>query len=143
MAHCCKCGKICDTDYKTSEGYYVCEACWENQPSAADIVLVPFIRSLFVRVILPVLGIAAIWFALAAIVVYGPEKLGLPNEWCLYIWLGASTMLSIPLVIIVLKGLWVTWCVTHWILKTFFCVCCPPLIILAVIHWLIKRSHKR
>ena len=143
MARCCKCGKICDTDYKTSEGKYVCEKCWENLPGAADIVLVPFILSLFVRVILPILGIGAIWMLCQFAVMFAHEKLGISKEMCGYIWLGVSTVFSLPLVIIVLKGLWVTWGVAHWILKTFFCICCPPLVVLAVIHWLIKRSHKR
>ena len=142
MARCSKCGKVCGTDYKTAGGSYVCKACWDKLPNGED-PFSAFVLNLLVLVGLPIIGIAAIWFVLAAIVVYGPEKLGLPNVWCFYIWLGASTVLSIPLAIRTLKGLLWTWGEAHWFLKVVFCILCPPLVILLIIEWLLKRSHKR
>ena len=142
MAYCHKCGKVCDTTYVSNSKHF-CKSCWDKLPSRGLDPLNAFILSLLVRVILPIIGIAAIWIVCQFAVMFMHEKLGLPKEMSGYIFLGASTVLSLPLVIIVLKGLWVTWGEAHWLLKAFFCLCCPPLIILLIVEWLIKRFHKR
>jgi len=142
MAHCYKCGKVCDATYVSNSKYF-CKACWDKLPNRGLDPFSAFVLSVLVRVILPIVGIAAIWIVCQFAVMFVHEKLGLTKEMCGYIFLGASTVLSLPLVIIVLKGMWVTWGETHWLLKAFFCVFCPPLIILLIIEWLIKCFHKR
>ena len=142
MARCHKCGKVCDTTYVSNSKHF-CKACWDKLPSGGGDPLNDLVLSVFVSIILPIIGIVAIFMLCRFAVVFASEKFGLPQEMCGYVWLGASSVLSLPFVIIALRGLWMTWCEMHWILKTFFCVCCPPLIILLIIEWLIKRFSKR
>ena len=146
MAHCCKCGNVCGTDYQTAfqtvgKNNYLCKACWERQrKDAAD--LMKGLGYFFVHLVLPVVGIVVIWSVCQVAVGIAHEKLGLSNEMCMYIWLGSSLVLSVPLVIKVFKTLWKMWDELHWFYKAFFCLLCPPLIILLIIGWVIKRCHK-
>ena len=72
------------------------------------------------------------------------ERFGLElaNTTKSYILLGTASLLSIPLVIIVLKTLWKIWVEMNWLSKTIFCIICPPLLILVVLQFLIKRFHR-
>lgn len=141
MARCCKCGRVCDTTYASNSNYF-CKACWKKRHSSEVDPLAALMINAFVHVGLPTAGIVAIFIVCHFVMGFVHEKFGLSKEMCGYIWLGVSTVLSSPLIIKALRGLWMTWCATHWILKIIFCVCCPPLIILLVIEWLIKRFRK-
>lgn len=142
MAHCHKCGRVCDTTYASNSKYF-CKACWESLPNGGVDPLVAFVINMVVRVGLPIIGIAAIFIICQFAVGFVSEKIGLAKEMSAYVWIGVSTVLSVPFVIKALRGLWTAWSEMHWLLKTFFCVCCPPLIILLIIEWIIKCFRKR
>lgn len=142
MAHCHKCGRVCGTTYVSNSRYF-CKACWDSLPNGGVDPLSGFVINMVVHVGLPIIGIAAIFIVCQLLVGFVSEKFGLTKEISGCVWLGVSAVLSLPLLIKALRGLWTTWCVMHWLLKTFFCVCCPPLVILLIMEWLIKLFRKR
>ena len=142
MAHCHKCGRVCDTTYVSNSKYF-CKDCWDSMPNGGVDPLASFVINMVVHVGLPIIGIAVIFIICQLAVGFVSEKIGLSKVMSGYIWLGVSSVLALPLLLKALRGLWTTWREMHWILKTFFCVCCPPLIILLIIEWLIKRFSKR
>ena len=115
MERCKNCGKPCGKTYKSvfqssQETNYLCKECWEQQrKDAGD--LVKGIWYLFVHLVLPIVGICAIFVGCGIALALVCEKFGLTlsGETNFYIHCGTATLLSIPLVVKVCKTLMKIW----------------------------------
>ena len=147
--HCSVCGKPCDKTYAKvfqsgkREDNLLCKACWEKQrKDAAD--LAKGIGYLFVHLVLPIVGICAIFvgcgFALALV----REKFGLTlsGKTNFYIHFGTAMVLSFPLVVKVCKTLTKIWSALGLFMQVLLCVVCPPLIVFPVMQLLCKLFRR-
>jgi len=147
--YCSNCGKPCGKTYAKvfqsgkREENLLCKSCWEQQrKDAAE--LAKGVGYLIVHLVLPLVGIVAIFVGCGIAMGAISERFGLElaNTTKSYILLGTASLLSIPLVIIVLKTLWKIWVEMNWLSKTIFCIICPPLLILVVLQFLIKLFRR-
>ena len=147
--YCSNCGKPCGKTYTKAfgtvgENNLLCKSCWEQQrKDAAD--LAKGIGYLLVHLVLPLVGIVAIFVVCGIALGIISDKFGLTltNTTKYYVLMGTATLLSIPLVIMVLKTLWRLWREMHWLMKTVFCIICPPLVVLVVLQLLLGLFHRQ
>lgn len=150
MTHCSKCGKVCDHTYKsafqstlTKEKYYLCKACWEQQrEDAADFA--KGIGFLFVHLVLPIIGICAIFIGCSIALVSVSEMfdLKLSDATSISICCGTSLVLSIPLIVKVCKTLMKIWSALGLFMQVLLCLVCPPLIVFPVIQLICRFFHR-
>ena len=150
--YCSNCGKPCGKTYAkvfqsgAREDNLLCKACWEQQKKDAS-DLAKGIGYLLVHLVLPLAGIIAIFVVCGIALSMISDKFGLilTDTTKSYVLIGTATVLSIPLLIMILKTLWRLWREMHWLMKTVFCIICPPLVILVALQLLLglfRRQRK-